>query len=75
MKAWKQVLVGPRAMIREALLKIDSAATQIALVVDSQCRLLGTLSDGDIRRGLLKGLSLSDPVEKCMHPMPTTVRC
>ena len=74
MNTWEQVLVGPRGTIREALLKIDSAATQIALVVDSQCRLLGTLSDGDIRRGLLKGLSLSDPIEKCMHATPSTVR-
>lgn len=74
MKTWEQVLVGPRATIREALLKIDSAGTQIALVVDLQRRLLGTLSDGDIRRGLLKGLSLSEPVEKCMYQTPTTVR-
>lgn len=74
MKTWEQVLVGPHAAIREALLKIDSAGTQIALVVNSQRRLLGTLSDGDIRRGLLKGLSLSDPVEKCMHQVPTTAR-
>lgn len=74
MKTWQRILVGPDATIREALLKIDSAATQMALVVNSQRRLLGTLSDGDIRRGLLKGLSLSDAVEKCMHRTPTTVR-
>ena len=74
MKTWEDVLVAPHATLREALLKIDSASTQMALVADAQRRLLGTLSDGDIRRGLLKGLSLGDRVDKCMCSTPTMVR-
>jgi dTDP-glucose pyrophosphorylase len=42
---------------------IDRGALQIALLVDSQQRLQGTLTDGDIRRGLLHGANLATPAE------------
>ena len=63
MKTWERALVGPDMTLREALASIDSAGSQMALVVDAERRLLGTLSDGDARRGLLKGLSLTDKGE------------
>jgi dTDP-glucose pyrophosphorylase len=74
LKAWQQTLISPKATIRDALLNVDAIGSQIALVVDDKRRLLGTLTDGDIRRGLIKGLALSDPVERCMYSTPTTVR-
>ena len=57
--------------IKEALKIIDSGAIRIALVVDSDNKLLGTLSDGDIRRGLLKNLSLDDTIEDLYSKSPT----
>jgi len=57
--------------IKEALKIIDSGAMRIALVVDSENKLLGTLSDGDIRRGLLKNLSLDDVIEDLYSKNPT----
>ena len=74
MNKWQQILISPSQSIQEALLKIDSSGAQIALVADENGRLLGTLSDGDVRRGLLKGMSLTDPVENCMHRSPHTAR-
>lgn len=71
MKDWEQALVGPHTSLREALETIDRAGCQIALVADADRRLLGTLSDGDARRGLLRGLSLGDRVEAAMHRAPT----
>jgi dTDP-glucose pyrophosphorylase len=71
MRAWETALVGPETMLREALRTIDEAGCQIALVVDEQRRLLGTLSDGDVRRALLRGLELSDRVTAAMHTSPT----
>ena len=56
--------------IKEALKIIDSGAMRIALVVDSNNKLLGTLSDGDIRRGLLKNLSLDDTIEDLYFKNP-----
>lgn len=72
MKDWRTTLLSPRDTVRLALSKIDLAATNIGLVVDLGQKLLGTVTDGDIRRGLLSGLSLDDPVEKCMFVNPTT---
>jgi dTDP-glucose pyrophosphorylase len=65
------ILVPPQSSIREALRRINEAGTQLVMVADPEGRLLGTVSDGDIRRGLLAGLSLEDAVERCMHVNPT----
>lgn len=74
MKNWSQALIGPRTSLREALETIDRLGSQIALVVDEERRLLGTLSDGDARRGLLNGHSLSSPVSSVMHINPTCAK-
>ena len=71
MKSWERALVGPDLTLREGLVTIDLVGSQMALVVDANRRLLGTLSDGDARRGLLKGLSLTDKVSAAMHLNPT----
>lgn len=70
MKNWEQVLIGPQAPVRDALEVIDRTGSQMALVVDADRRLLGTLSDGDIRRALLKGVALGDAVVHAMHSTP-----
>lgn len=70
MKTWEHVLVSPDTSLRDALVCIDQVGSQIALVVDESRRLLGTLSDGDIRRGLLNGLQLTDKVLTSMHLNP-----
>jgi dTDP-glucose pyrophosphorylase/CBS domain-containing protein len=71
MKGWETALIGPDTTLRDALAVIDKAGCQIALVVDAQRRLLGLLSDGDARRGLLRGMSLSDKVSSAMYTSPT----
>jgi dTDP-glucose pyrophosphorylase len=71
MRFWEQALVGPETTLRDALETIDRAGSQMVLVVERDRRLLGTLSDGDARRALLRGLSLADPVALAMHREPT----
>ena len=51
----------------EAMKALDSNALQIILVVDEKKKLVGTLTDGDIRRGLLKGFSLKSPINAFMN--------
>ena len=72
MKKWREVLVSPDTSIISTISVINNSALQIALVTDHENHLLGTVTDGDIRRGILKGLSLDDPVEKIMCNNPTT---
>lgn len=67
-----RIFVAPDATVREAVQSIDAGAIEIALVVDPQRRLLGTVSDGDVRRALLAGVSLDDPVERVLHREPVT---
>lgn len=53
--------------IQEAVTAIDRGRAQIALIVDKRGRLIGTLTDGDVRRGLLRGLLLTDSVLSVMQ--------
>lgn len=71
---WKKVLLGPSTPIIKAIEIIDAGALQIALVVSGEGCLLGTLTDGDIRRGILRGISLNNPVSQVMNNSPTIVR-
>lgn len=59
--------LSPLAPLLTAMRVIEQGASQIALVVDEQHRLLGTLTDGDIRRGLLHGETLEAPAERLMN--------
>lgn len=74
MNAWKETLVLLDTSIKEAIQVLDKSAKQIVLVVDGSNVLAGTITDGDIRRGILKGLSLDEPVQKIMNPEPTVAR-
>jgi dTDP-glucose pyrophosphorylase len=71
-KDWKRALIRPDTKTFEAMKIIDASAMQIALVVDDQSRLVGVVTDGDIRRALLKGLSLEEPVHLIMNRNFTT---
>ena len=68
-----QYSVRGEATIREALSLIDAGGMQLVLVVDDAGRLIGTASDGDIRRGLLRGLTLESTVQECVNRNPTAV--
>ena len=71
MIAWKEILVLPGTSIREAIQVLDKSAKQIVLVVDGSNRLVGTITDGDVRRGILKGVSLDEPAQRIMNSDPT----
>ncbi|MFJ5358502.1 nucleotidyltransferase family protein [Pectobacterium sp. CHL-2024] len=68
---WEKVLLSPEQTIRDALKVIDTEALRIALVTTPERKLLGTITDGDIRRGLLNNLNMDDPVDLVMNKNPT----
>lgn len=72
MALWKQLSVPPSSSIEEAIRCINEGGMQIALVVDAADKLLGVVTDGDIRRALLRHETLSSPVSSVMS-MPLTV--
>jgi len=74
MKSWQSTLVGPDTPLEDAIGTLDRAGLRIALVVDEHQRLLGTLTDGDVRRALLRHVPLTSPVRDAMFAQPHTAR-
>jgi len=71
MKNFDKIKLKTNSTIKQALGIIDSGAMQIALVLDKDNKLLGTVTDGDIRRGLLRGLTLENSIESIIYKTPT----
>jgi dTDP-glucose pyrophosphorylase/CBS domain-containing protein len=72
-RRFDQTFIGVEATVLDAIKIIDDAALQIALVIDKERRLLGTVTDGDVRRGILAGIKMDDSVTKIMNKNPITV--
>lgn len=70
---WKDVLICPDMPIVKAIEVIDQGELQIALVVNENRQLQGTVTDGDIRRAILRQLSLDEPVTQIMNRNPRFV--
>ena len=67
-----QIFVSPNLTIGKALKVINTGAVKIAIVVNDNNQLLGTLSDGDLRRGLISKKSLDDHIEDIYFKTPIT---
>jgi dTDP-glucose pyrophosphorylase/CBS domain-containing protein len=65
--AWQSFSVHLNASLRDAMLAIDQGRMGLALVTDGQSRLQGTVTDGDLRRAMLNGVGLEDPVHQVMN--------
>lgn len=70
---WQRALLTRTVTLQEAIRNLEQTALRIILIVGEDGRLLGTISDGDIRRGLLKGASLDEPVDTVVHRAPLVV--
>ncbi len=72
MKSWKNALLSPEATLREGIERIDKGGMQLAIVLEPGGGLAGLLSDGDVRRAILRGHGLDASVEQVMNRQPTT---
>ncbi|MFQ5957898.1 MAG: nucleotidyltransferase family protein [Alphaproteobacteria bacterium] len=70
MKNWRRIAVGPETPILSVIQVIEAESAQFALVVGDDGRLLGTVTDGDFRRGILHGIPLDSPVTGIMNDSP-----
>lgn len=61
--------ISEQCTILDALKAMDGAShdSQTLFVINSEQKMVGTLTDGDIRRGLISGFSLNDPISSVMH--------
>lgn len=69
----KNILIAGETTVKQALKKMDETGDKILFVVDSDRRLKGTVTDGDIRRHILKEGVLSAPADKIMNPAPISI--
>lgn len=67
---WKEILINQGASVADALKLIDAQKIKIAIVVDDEGHLVGSITDGDVRRGLLKGFGPQDKLEAIMNRHP-----
>ena len=69
---WKNIVVSPETSMKATMQVIDRGAMQIALVMDDDCHLMGTVTDGDLRRAILNDMSLDTTVVQFMNHNPIT---
>jgi len=64
---WHQAILPVNATIDQVIRNLDKIAIKIVLVANEAGVLEGTISDGDIRRGLLKGLGMNSSIASIIH--------
>ena len=74
MKNIENIKIFQTSTLNNALKKMADGGIKIVLVIDKEDKLLGTLSDGDIRRGLLNGMDLNSTIESIFFKKPTIAK-
>jgi dTDP-glucose pyrophosphorylase len=74
MEKLKKFLIKPDISINQALKQMDESAKKILFVVDKNRKLLGTVTDGDIRRWILKRGSLNKSISNAMNKNPICLK-
>lgn len=75
LNTYKKHLLRKGSTIREALARLNILAKDaIIFVVTDDGKLVGSLTDGDVRRGLLKGLTIENTVDDVIQPSPRFIR-
>ncbi len=70
---WKRAVININNKINFAIKKLDFAEVQILMVINNRKKFVGTITDGDVRRGLIKGINLDDNIDKIVNFNPTVV--
>ena len=69
-QSWHTTLVPLGATIQHAIASLEASALQIVLAVSEDNKLVGTLTDGDIRRAFLRGMTLDSSIDQVIHRTP-----
>ena len=67
MTTWRKALLPSNAILQDAIGNLNESSLQIALVVDADGVFQGSITDGDIRRSLLRGLHLNSPIDSIIQ--------
>ncbi|MDP1604368.1 MAG: nucleotidyltransferase family protein [Legionella sp.] len=72
-QTWQKAMLPANATLQQAICNLDETALQVVLVIAPDGTLLGTITDGDIRRGLLRGLTMESLIDGITHREPLVV--
>lgn len=70
----KELMIPSNITIKGAMKRLNDTAEKILFVVDNSGVLLGTVSDGDIRRGIINGLDFGEPIQRIMNKNFISIR-
>ena len=70
----KKITILPEITIRQAMKALDKTAEKCLIVVDENQKILGTLTDGDIRRSILAGMDFSATIENSFFTKPSILK-
>ena len=70
---WKNAILPVKATILEAIKTLDNVSFKLIICTDPSDKLIGTLSDGDIRRGLIRGFSMESSIIELINNNPLVV--
>ena len=69
----KEITVQPDIIVRQAMKKMSQSGVKCLVIIDEKKLLLGTLSDGDVRKAILDGVSIGGSIKKIYNPNPTVL--
>ena len=72
---WQKAVIYENATFQSAFQNLNDVAIKLCICVGSDGRLIGLLTDGDLRRGLLRGLTMDDSVSEVINRSPLVVPC
>ena len=70
MKKWQKAILNHDVSIFNAIKNLERTGLQIVLVVNKKNQFLGTLTDGDIRNGIIKGINLNSKIINLVNKKP-----
>lgn len=69
----KNLIIDSNNSIRESLKLLGKSGNKCLIVADEDTGLMGTLSDGDLRKAILRGANVSDPISNIYQSKPTVL--
>ena len=70
----KELFIQPNASIKDAFRQLDKSGKKCLIVANKKNKLLGTLTDGDVRKAILKGKFLKDNINGIYEKNPTLLK-
>ena len=71
MNDWQKIILSKTDTMKTAIKALEEQSLRIVMIVDSNRRLIGTVTDGDIRRALIQHVSMDAQLDEFMFKKPT----